>query len=50
VAEEAQELVVQNTAQPIVVEIEVATTDEIADSIIVSGPASQTVEIDPASD
>jgi hypothetical protein len=50
VAEEAQELTVTNSGQPIVVAIEPAVTDEVADTLEPAAPTNVTVAIDPATD
>lgn len=49
-AEEAQELVVDNPGQPLYAEVEPAETLEVADGMIATEPASQTITIDPAAD
>ena len=46
--EEAQELTVTNTGQPLAATIQPAVTDEVALEIVATEPAAVTVEITPA--
>jgi len=50
VAEEAQEVVVENAGQPLVASIEIAYSDEIAEQPVSAVPTNQTIEIEPATD
>lgn len=44
-SEEAQEVVVTNTGQPVIVEIQPAETYEQAEEAVVLGPTNQTVTL-----
>lgn len=47
-AEEAQELTVTHTGQPLVADIDAATTDDVAQAVDATEPTNVTVEIEPA--